>query len=391
MITSSREKDFQAKQEDNTNYGKVTMASSSSRSWSSALKDPRIVRVSRSFGGKDRHSKVCTIRGLRDRRVRLSVPTAIQLYDLQDRLGLNQPSKVVDWLLNAAKDEIDELPPLQIPPNFCQYPQSLVVPHEVSASQSSLASLVDANSEYLKDGGAHSLLLAKGGFKITNNVDGEDQTLSPRSTYWNPSAPSRAKCKEVARETVPTEKPYWMKRNGQENQEGGLEGQSAQLSSHNSFPRVNNNHVSLPGFLNNAMPCNSYYHLEPSNLSLSHIGSQGHSSEDPLSYNFISLSSSSLSLPTGSQLLVCPSGSTPSFLPPLITASMECGPSRQVNHFQMLSPSSQNQLPNSLAQSAYSSTGPPVRPFQLSINPKFLHSQNNNGSQQPNNKDNSGP
>nr|GMC65982.1 transcription factor TCP13-like [Ipomoea batatas] len=66
--------------------------------------DPRIVRVSRAFGGKDRHSKVCTVRGLRDRRVRLSVPTAIQLYDLQDRLGLNQPSKVVDWLLDAAKD-----------------------------------------------------------------------------------------------------------------------------------------------------------------------------------------------------------------------------------------------------------------------------------------------
>ncbi|KAL6521691.1 hypothetical protein OROGR_018260 [Orobanche gracilis] len=78
-------------------------------------KDPRIVRVSRAFGGKDRHSKVCTVRGLRDRRVRLSVPTAIQLYDLQDRLGLSQPSKVVDWLLNAAKHDIDELPPLQFP------------------------------------------------------------------------------------------------------------------------------------------------------------------------------------------------------------------------------------------------------------------------------------
>ncbi|KAG6398395.1 hypothetical protein SASPL_139854 [Salvia splendens] len=80
------------------------------------MKDPRIVRVSRALGGKDRHSKVCTVRGLRDRRVRLSVPTAIQLYDLQDRLGLNQPSKVVDWLLNVAKAEIDQLPPLQFPP-----------------------------------------------------------------------------------------------------------------------------------------------------------------------------------------------------------------------------------------------------------------------------------
>ncbi|CAA6662938.1 unnamed protein product [Spirodela intermedia] len=78
--------------------------------------DPRIVRVSRSLGGKDRHSKVTTVRGLRDRRVRLSVPTAVQLYDLQERLGLSQPSKVVDWLLDAARHEIDKLPPLPFPP-----------------------------------------------------------------------------------------------------------------------------------------------------------------------------------------------------------------------------------------------------------------------------------
>ncbi|KAM1086693.1 hypothetical protein ACFX2B_012174 [Malus domestica] len=74
------------------------------------LKDPRIVRASRAFGRKDRHSKVCTIRGLRDRRVRLSVPIAIQLYDLQERLGLNQPSKVVDWLLDDDHNQVRLLP-----------------------------------------------------------------------------------------------------------------------------------------------------------------------------------------------------------------------------------------------------------------------------------------
>lgn len=100
-----------------------TTTTGSSRLWS-GLKDPRIVRVSRAFGGKDRHSKVTTIRGLRDRRVRLSVPTAIQLYDLQDKLGLSQPSKVVDWLLNAAQHEIDKLPPLEFPAvNFLQFHQ----------------------------------------------------------------------------------------------------------------------------------------------------------------------------------------------------------------------------------------------------------------------------
>ena len=70
----------------------------------------RIVRVSQLSGGKDRHSKVLTTRGLRDRRVRLSVPTAFQLYDLQNRLGYEQPNKAVDWLINAAKSAIGDLP-----------------------------------------------------------------------------------------------------------------------------------------------------------------------------------------------------------------------------------------------------------------------------------------
>ncbi|KAG6407189.1 hypothetical protein SASPL_130173 [Salvia splendens] len=75
----------------------------------------RIVRVSRASGGKDRHSKVLTSKGLRDRRVRLSVNTAIQFYDLQDRLGYDQPSKAVEWLLKAAASSIAELPPMNTP------------------------------------------------------------------------------------------------------------------------------------------------------------------------------------------------------------------------------------------------------------------------------------
>lgn len=75
----------------------------------------RIIRVSRASGGKDRHSKVWTSKGLRDRRVRLSVATAIQFYDLQDRLGYDQPSKAVEWLIKAAADSISELPSLKSP------------------------------------------------------------------------------------------------------------------------------------------------------------------------------------------------------------------------------------------------------------------------------------
>ncbi|KAF8411021.1 hypothetical protein HHK36_003560 [Tetracentron sinense] len=65
--------------------------------------------IVRSTGRKDRHSKVCTAKGPRDRRVRLSALTAIQFYDVQDRLGFDRPSKAVDWLIKKAKSAIDEL------------------------------------------------------------------------------------------------------------------------------------------------------------------------------------------------------------------------------------------------------------------------------------------
>ncbi|CAL0322580.1 unnamed protein product [Lupinus luteus] len=70
--------------------------------------------IVRSTGRKDRHSKVYTAKGPRDRRVRLSAHTAIQFYDVQDRLGYDRPSKAVDWLIKKAKsaiDKLDQLPP----------------------------------------------------------------------------------------------------------------------------------------------------------------------------------------------------------------------------------------------------------------------------------------
>lgn len=66
-------------------------------------------RVVRATGRKDRHSKVRTARGPRDRRVRLSPATAIQFYDVQDRLGYDRPSKAIDWLIKEAKAAIDAL------------------------------------------------------------------------------------------------------------------------------------------------------------------------------------------------------------------------------------------------------------------------------------------
>lgn len=138
MRNNPREKVPQAKQDGGVDGGRAAAAGTtmaSSRTTWAGLKDARIVRVVRSLGGKDRHSKVNTVRGLRDRRVRLSVPTAIQLYDLQDRLGVSQPSKAVDWLLDAARHEIDKLPPLKIPPgSFLQSPESAAAAAAAAAS-----------------------------------------------------------------------------------------------------------------------------------------------------------------------------------------------------------------------------------------------------------------
>ncbi|XP_057749235.1 transcription factor TCP3-like [Arachis stenosperma] len=74
--------------------------------------------IVRSTGRKDRHSKVYTAKGPRDRRVRLSAHTAIEFYDVQDRLGYDRPSKAVDWLIKKAQPSIDklaELPPWHPP------------------------------------------------------------------------------------------------------------------------------------------------------------------------------------------------------------------------------------------------------------------------------------
>lgn len=58
---------------------------------------------------KDRHSKIHTSQGLRDRRVRLSIEIARKFFDLQDMLGFDKASNTLDWLFNKSKKAIKEL------------------------------------------------------------------------------------------------------------------------------------------------------------------------------------------------------------------------------------------------------------------------------------------
>ncbi|KAI6697279.1 hypothetical protein NL676_017398 [Syzygium grande] len=91
---------------------------------------------------KDRHSKVHTAKGPRDRRVRLSAYTAIQFYDVQDRLGFDRPSKAVDWLIRKAKPAIDRLaglPPFHpVPPHPNHQETLTTIPNNNNGSSSSI-------------------------------------------------------------------------------------------------------------------------------------------------------------------------------------------------------------------------------------------------------------
>ncbi|KAM0009412.1 putative transcription factor TCP family [Helianthus debilis subsp. tardiflorus] len=313
-ISNLQELDHEMKQEganDGINSLKPNMTTSS---WS-RLKDPRIVRVSRAFGGKDRHSKVCTVRGLRDRRVRLSVPTAIQLYDLQDRLGLNQPSKAVDWLLDAAKNEIDELPPLQIPPG--------------TFGQNFQAMQLNASSQQRLEGEKTS----------ANSLNWED--------YWNPD-----RSKSIARETSKN-----CEEHDQEDARNKNDG--AFVQSCNFFER-NPNSPNLPGLLNNVVPNSSLLKWDPSNLSLSQFGSYG--SVTPLQQD-----------DTG---LLYPQPQPPqtqSYFPSHNHNSSEFDHAKQLN-FQMASSSSSSNFTPPLY-----TINQGMRPFHLRMNPKFFSSEDDDG------------
>ncbi|KAF1862871.1 hypothetical protein Lal_00009251 [Lupinus albus] len=58
---------------------------------------------------KDRHSKILTSQGLRDRRVRLSINIARKFFDLQEMLGFDKASKTLEWLFNKSKKPMKDL------------------------------------------------------------------------------------------------------------------------------------------------------------------------------------------------------------------------------------------------------------------------------------------
>lgn len=75
---------------------------------SDSLISPSRKRVAAS-SKKDRHSKIFTAHGPRDRRVRLSIDISKKFFGLQDLLGFDKASKTLDWLFSKSKTAITDL------------------------------------------------------------------------------------------------------------------------------------------------------------------------------------------------------------------------------------------------------------------------------------------
>ncbi|XP_040378693.1 transcription factor TB1 [Oryza brachyantha] len=143
---------------------------------------------------KDRHSKICTAGGMRDRRMRLSLDVARKFFALQDMLGFDKASKTVQWLLNMSKAAI----------------------REIMSDDASSVCEEDGSSSLSVDGKQHSNPADAGGggeHKGAHNHSNGKKPAKPRRAAATPKPPrrlanahpvpdkeSRAKARERARE-----------------------------------------------------------------------------------------------------------------------------------------------------------------------------------------------
>ncbi|XP_038878816.1 transcription factor CYCLOIDEA-like [Benincasa hispida] len=73
------------------------------------IMEQQMIQRKRASSKRDRHSKINTLHGPRDRRMRLSLPVAKEFFGLQDMLGVDKASKTVEWLLFQARHAIKKL------------------------------------------------------------------------------------------------------------------------------------------------------------------------------------------------------------------------------------------------------------------------------------------
>ncbi|KAI3777481.1 hypothetical protein L1987_47281 [Smallanthus sonchifolius] len=102
-----------ANMQSSNNKGKFVAADGVDRFNSPVILENNCLTGNRS-SKKDRHSKINTARGPRDRRMRLSLDVAKKFFSLQDMLGYDKASNTIEWLLMKSKPAIRDLHPQQL-------------------------------------------------------------------------------------------------------------------------------------------------------------------------------------------------------------------------------------------------------------------------------------
>nr|UKB40103.1 TCP transcription factor [Ranunculus sceleratus] len=156
----------------------------------STAKNPR----KRSFT-KDRHSKIVTAQGPRDRRMRLSLDIARRFFMVQDMLGFDKASKTVEWLLTQSKGAIKELSN-----NISQSKISCTTSVKSSTlSSTSECEVVSGLDEMAADEDLQKVTVSNG--NPLSETTKERRTRQTRKATFNPLAKeSRTKARARARE-----------------------------------------------------------------------------------------------------------------------------------------------------------------------------------------------
>ncbi|KAE8685438.1 Transcription factor CYCLOIDEA [Hibiscus syriacus] len=142
---------------------------------------------------KDRHRKICTAQGVRDRRVRLSIEIARDFFDLQDRLGFGKASQTVEWLLRNSRSAIRELAKMKQCGNVgC-----------AGSGPTSLLSLVSGDDDRYEMGAKNRVLNVGGGESNSAELEGvvsnKKRMKKLEKLAASPLKESRAKARARAR------------------------------------------------------------------------------------------------------------------------------------------------------------------------------------------------
>lgn len=147
----------------------------------------------------DRHSKICTAQGIRDRRMRLSLPVARKFFDLQDLLGYDKASKTIEWLFTKSKKAIKDLE--KDCPQVKNSSSSDAKSESFASECEVLSGIENSNNEF----SAVSIVGAQNIGLLSNPHEKDDRELrKPLSNYCTRESreKARARARERTRENL---------------------------------------------------------------------------------------------------------------------------------------------------------------------------------------------